>query len=289
MTEGERRTWRQIVDASYSDEVERFYEQHQSLLDESLDPRGPALFFDLAAEWGLDASSHALDVGSRDGRHLASVSSRFGCRVTGVEPAEGNLARMGRRGGGAPPHPVARGVAEALPFADATFDLAWARDVLVHVEPLAVAFAECRRVLRPGARGDDLQRHLVPRAGARVGVPGGGDDLRADQQRSPPERGRCRCAPTPGHQPALARAVENATTIVVADIAGRQGGRSALGSSLIVDPDGVVLAGAEPDGEALLVAEVEAARRAIGPRGRDGHRNPAVTEAFTALWRPDAV
>ncbi len=186
MTEGERRTWRQIVDASYSDEVERFYEQHQSLLDESLDPRGPALFFDLAAEWGLDASSHALDVGSRDGRHLASVSSRFGCRVTRVEPAEGNLARM-------------------------------------------------------------------------------------------------------GHQPALARAVENATTIVVADIAGRQGGRSALGSSLIVDPDGVVLAGAEPDGEALLVAEVEAARRAIGPRGRDGHRNPAVTEAFTALWRPDAV
>jgi ubiquinone/menaquinone biosynthesis C-methylase UbiE len=151
VTDGERRTWRQVVDASYSDEVERFYEEHQSLLDESLDPRGPALFFDLAAELGLDASSHALDVGSRDGRHLDIVASRFGCRVTGVEPAEGNLARLRRRFGGASPHPVARGVAEALPFADATFDVAWARDVLVHVEPLATAFVECRRVLRPGA------------------------------------------------------------------------------------------------------------------------------------------
>lgn len=143
-------SWRRTVDAAYSDEIERFYESGGAVLDESLRPRGPELFFDLAEQLGLGATSRALDVGSRDARHLAEVEERFGCRATGVEPAPGNLARM-RRTFGDRPFAVVRGVAEALPFADASFDFIWIRDVLVHVRPLAAAFAECRRVLQPGA------------------------------------------------------------------------------------------------------------------------------------------
>lgn len=83
----------------------------------------------------------------------------------------------------------------------------------------------------------------------------------------------------------IARAVENSTTVVVADIAGRQGDRFAAGSSAIIDPDGVVLAKAEPSQESLLIAEVEPRRRTYrDPRGWDGSTNPAVTEAFVRLW-----
>jgi hypothetical protein len=142
--------WRRTVDAGYSDEVERFYESGGAALDESLAPRGPELFFDMAEHLGLCATSRALDVGSRDARHIAEVEDRFGCRVTGVEPAPGNLARM-RRTWGDRPFAVARAVAESLPFASASFDFIWIRDVLVHVQLLTSAFAECRRVREPGA------------------------------------------------------------------------------------------------------------------------------------------
>jgi predicted amidohydrolase len=84
----------------------------------------------------------------------------------------------------------------------------------------------------------------------------------------------------------VARAVDNTATVVVADIAGAQNGRFALGSTRIIDPDGTVLAGADSDQTELLVADVEAQRRPHGPRGWDGHTNPAVAEAFLRLWSP---
>jgi ubiquinone/menaquinone biosynthesis C-methylase UbiE len=147
MVEGEADTadWRRRVDGFYRDEIEQFYEEQLQIVDASRNPRGPQLFFDRAAELGLTASSRALDVGSRDARHLAEVEDRFGCPPVGVEPATGNLARMRRRFGPRP-FSVVRGVAEALPFPDGTFDFVWVRDVLVHVLPLTAAFAELRRV-----------------------------------------------------------------------------------------------------------------------------------------------
>jgi predicted amidohydrolase len=79
----------------------------------------------------------------------------------------------------------------------------------------------------------------------------------------------------------VARAVENTVSVVVADIAGGQGTRRAYGLSSIVDPDGVVLARAEPSQSGLLVADVEPVRRQpTDPRGWDGHTNPAVAAAF---------
>jgi predicted amidohydrolase len=82
----------------------------------------------------------------------------------------------------------------------------------------------------------------------------------------------------------IARAVENTISVVVADVAGRQGERAALGCSRIVDADGVVLARSEPDDTALLVADIEGARRPADPRGWDGGTNPGVAAAFLGLW-----
>ena len=84
----------------------------------------------------------------------------------------------------------------------------------------------------------------------------------------------------------IARAVDTSTTVVVADVAGHQGGRSALGSSVIVDPDGAVIRAADPGATALLVADVADERPTThAPRGWDGYTNPTVTENFLALWR----
>ncbi len=87
----------------------------------------------------------------------------------------------------------------------------------------------------------------------------------------------------------IARAVENSVTVVVADVAGRQGDRFTDGFSAVIDPDGRVLAKARSGGEELLIIDVEPQRReAKDPRGWDGHTNPAVTRAFLRLWQPES-
>ena len=142
--------WRETVDSFYSDEIEQFYEQGTDrLLDESLDPRGPDVLFDIAGELGLASASRVLDVGSRIGKQMLELRERFGSGVVGVEPAPANLRRMKRT------YPdeslaVVRAIGEALPFATASFDVVWVRDVLVHFESLDSAFFEFRRVLKPG-------------------------------------------------------------------------------------------------------------------------------------------
>lgn len=65
----------------------------------------------------------------------------------GLDPSPGMLAEHARR-----PFParLVRGVAESLPFADATFDFVTMGYALRHVPDLLATFAEYRRVLRPG-------------------------------------------------------------------------------------------------------------------------------------------
>ena len=143
-------TWRDTVDSFYSEEIEAFYEQGlDKALDESLDPRGPDVLFDIAGELGTTASTRVLDVGSRIGKQMLELRDRFGCRVVGVEPVPANLGRM-RRTYPSETFDVVRAIGEALPFPGAAFDLVWIRDVLVHFESLDPAFAEFRRVLKPG-------------------------------------------------------------------------------------------------------------------------------------------
>jgi ubiquinone/menaquinone biosynthesis C-methylase UbiE len=122
----------------------------EALLDTSLDPRGPDLLFDLAGQLGADASATVLDVGCRDGTQLLELHRRFGCAGVGIDPVRANLDRApaALRTSGLD---LVLGIAESMPFADCSFDFVWVRDVLIHIERLRDALAECRRVARPGA------------------------------------------------------------------------------------------------------------------------------------------
>jgi SAM-dependent methyltransferase len=127
----------------------RIEEEFSAALDESLQPRGPDLLFDLVASLGLAPGSVALDVGCGEGRQAVALHQRFGFRVTGIDPVHRHVeVARAAAGGHGPAFEV--GTAESIPVGSGTADLVWCRDVLVHVPGLARAYAEFRRVLRPG-------------------------------------------------------------------------------------------------------------------------------------------
>jgi len=80
-------------------------------------------------------------------------------RVFGVDPSRGMLGQARRVFRG----PLTRGVAEELPFAEASFDFVTMGIALRHVADLVTTFREYRRVLRPGGKLWILESH-VPRS-----------------------------------------------------------------------------------------------------------------------------
>ena len=91
-----------------------------------------------------------LDVGCQTGALPIALSRRGAC-VTGVDVDEKLVdgARLRARGHGvSPTFQVA--LAEALPFADASFDAVTFVDVIEHVADARAALRELARVLRPG-------------------------------------------------------------------------------------------------------------------------------------------
>ncbi len=105
----------------------------------------------------LPPRARVLDVGCGTGANAPTLAAP-GRLVIGVDPSPIalGLARDGRpaaapdQSAGSRHHAVARADAAALPFADATFDLVVALDVLEHLDDHATAAAELHRVLRPG-------------------------------------------------------------------------------------------------------------------------------------------
>ena len=135
--------WRTRVAALYAGNDEG---DIAAVLDESLDPLGPDVLFDVAAELGVDAGSTVVDIGARDGQHLLELQQRFGCAAVGIEPMSTNLANLARAG-----LPMTQAFVEALPLRSGIADLVWVRDVSVHVPDLDAAFAEIARIIKPGA------------------------------------------------------------------------------------------------------------------------------------------
>lgn len=98
---------------------------------------------------GLAEGAEVLDVGIGTGlvarEALAIVGS--GGRLVGIDPSPGMMGQVGLPG-----VELLRGRAEALPRPDASSDFLSMGYALRHLSDVAAAFAEFRRVLRPGGR-----------------------------------------------------------------------------------------------------------------------------------------
>ncbi|MBI3506479.1 MAG: class I SAM-dependent methyltransferase [Proteobacteria bacterium] len=119
---------------------------------------------------GASAGWRVLDLGSGTGANLRLLQARGISRLVGVD-ASLTAARYCKAKEFAP---VLIGNAEKLPFADGSFDLILAMDVLEHVEDDARGASEIFRLLRPGGVAivtvpafrslwgpqDDLSHHL---------------------------------------------------------------------------------------------------------------------------------
>ncbi len=94
----------------------------------------------------LPAPARILDFGTGTGAMLAELR-RFG-DAQGVDADEQAVAFCHARG----ERRVSRLESNALPFADASFDLVTTLDVLEHIDDDRAALAEIARVLKPGGR-----------------------------------------------------------------------------------------------------------------------------------------
>lgn len=139
----------------FYDTYPRLEEAFAARLEESLSPRDPSVLLRVVRELDLPPDSRVLDVGCGEGAHAFRLATHFGFRVLGLDPVQRHLdlARAARR---LQHHEIEsrvsfeRGTATAIPAPDASVELLWCRDVMVHVADPAAAFAEFARVLRPG-------------------------------------------------------------------------------------------------------------------------------------------
>ncbi len=104
---------------------------------------------------GLRAGMHALDVGCGTGDDVRAMAAVVGAsgRAVGLDVSEALLVEARKR---AAADGVAielhAGDAQALPFADGSFDVVRTERVLQHVQDPARVLAEMARVARPGGR-----------------------------------------------------------------------------------------------------------------------------------------
>jgi SAM-dependent methyltransferase len=108
----------------------------------------------------------ALDVGA--GRGIASYAlAKEGFTVSALEPDASALvgaeAIRGLASASGLPIEVNQEYSERLPFADAQFDVVFARAVLHHTKDLAAACCEFFRVLKPGGRLLAVREHVISR------------------------------------------------------------------------------------------------------------------------------
>ena len=96
------------------------------------------------------AALDLLDVGCGGGL-LAEEFARLNCRVSGIDPSEHSIstARSHARQNGLDID-YQHGFGNALPFAEASFDVVSCCDVLEHIEDWPATVAEISRVLKPG-------------------------------------------------------------------------------------------------------------------------------------------
>jgi sarcosine/dimethylglycine N-methyltransferase len=106
---------------------------------------------------GLDGNSRVLDLGAGYGGAARYLARSHGCRVTALNLSEAENARdraMNEEAGLDGLIEVVDGNFEQIPAADASYDLVWSQDAILHSPRRAQVIAEVARVLKPG--GDFL-------------------------------------------------------------------------------------------------------------------------------------
>ncbi|HEY5801439.1 MAG TPA: methyltransferase domain-containing protein, partial [Burkholderiaceae bacterium] len=145
------------MDARLQRRVQRYgwdlaTEHYEALWQEQLAPAHAAVL-DLAA---LAPGEHVLDVACGSGQLTFEAARQVGATgaVTGVDLSGEMIARAQRFAPQRCPHPVQlqRMDAEALAFADASFDVVLCGLGLMYMPDPALALREMRRVLKPGGR-----------------------------------------------------------------------------------------------------------------------------------------
>ena len=98
----------------------------------------------------LDGCRRVLDVGCGEGQLTRVAAALAGVELSvGIDPTWNQLTVAARRAGATG---FVRGLADRLPFRDASFDAVVACLVFEHIEAVDEAIAEVARVLRPGGR-----------------------------------------------------------------------------------------------------------------------------------------
>ncbi len=111
-----------------------------------------------------------LDVATGTGMVAAELLGRCDCSVIGIDQSAAMLAAARERFGasGARGVELIEGQAEALPFADASFDALTFTYLLRYVDDPPATMRELARVVRPGGRVASLEFGVPPLAPARA-------------------------------------------------------------------------------------------------------------------------
>ncbi len=115
------------------------------------------------------AGDRVLDVATGTGMVAAELLSRASCSVVGIDQSAEMLAAARRRFAGASARvELIEGQAEALPFADGSFDALTFTYLLRYVDDPAATMRELARVVRPGGSVASLEFGVPPWAPARA-------------------------------------------------------------------------------------------------------------------------
>lgn len=108
-----------------------------------------------AALVSITSDMHLLDIGCGIGGPARYFATEFGCRVTGIDLTDEYIeaaSLLTKKIGLSDRVAFGCGDATALPYDDASFDMAWALNVTMNIEDRAGFYAGVHRVLKPGGR-----------------------------------------------------------------------------------------------------------------------------------------
>ena len=144
------------------------YDRYARLLSFGQDPRWRMF---MVSRVGARPGDRVLDVACGTGAVAIELARRYACSVVGVDQSANMLAagreRVAAAGLGAR-IALEQGLAERLPFEDASFDHVTFTYLLRYVDDPAATLAELARVVRPGGMVAALEFGVPPAAPARA-------------------------------------------------------------------------------------------------------------------------